>query len=77
MEITSRCKGIYPSYWMTRVIDQTRNFEIETDLLFVQVKAIMGFPLCGEKMTSITDLILKYQVTDIIKYFSLTEITLI
>lgn len=35
-EITSSCKGIYPSYWMTRVIDRTRDFEIEANILFVK-----------------------------------------
>ena len=49
MEITSRCKGIYPSYWMTRVIDQTRNFEIETDLLFVQGESDNGISLVWGK----------------------------
>lgn len=35
-EITSSCKDIYPSYWVTRTIDVTRDFEIEAKILFVK-----------------------------------------
>lgn len=35
-EITSNRKGSYPYYWITRMIDVTRDFEIEAELLFVK-----------------------------------------
>ena len=35
-EITSTCKDAYPSYWIPRSTDITRDFEIETELLFVR-----------------------------------------
>jgi hypothetical protein len=36
LEITSTCKGIYPTIWMSPVIDVSRNFEIDAEILFVQ-----------------------------------------
>jgi len=48
-EIISACKGIYPSYWITRTIDVTRDFEIETELLFVQGETDNGISLIWGK----------------------------
>ena len=35
-EITSTCKEAYPSYWIPRSVDLTRDFEIVAELLFVR-----------------------------------------
>jgi hypothetical protein len=35
-EITSTCKDSYPIYWMPHVIDVTRDFEIEAEILYIQ-----------------------------------------
>ena len=48
-EITSACKGIYPSYWMTRIIDVTRDFEIEANILYVQGESDNGISLVWGK----------------------------
>ena len=47
--ITSACKGIYPGYWMSPVIDVTRDFEIEAAILYVQGESDNGISLVWGK----------------------------
>jgi hypothetical protein len=35
-EITSTCKDTYPNYWIPRTLDATKDFEIESEILFVR-----------------------------------------
>jgi hypothetical protein len=48
-EITSTCKETYPSYWIPRSIDVTRDFEIEAGLLYVRGESTNSISLIWGK----------------------------
>lgn len=48
-EITSTCKETYPSFWIPRVIDITRDFEIEAEILYVNGDTDNGVSLIWGK----------------------------